>query len=154
MSNKLTKAGIELIKKFEGCELKAYKCSAGRWTIGYGHTSDEHLPVVEGLTITQEVADELLLLDLKEAERLVTRYLEIMIDDNKFSALVSFTFNLGGGNLRRSTLLRMVNKGSFKAAGDQFLRWVRSGGVVSKGLQRRREAERELFLKEPNYWDE
>ena len=140
----ISKEGLELIKEFEGCRLKAYKCPADVWTIGYGHTDG----VKEGDVITQEKADALLASDLDLFSSGVKRLVSADIDNNQLGALVSFAFNLGLGNLRHSTLLRMVNAGDFLGAADQFLRWNKAGGKVLAGLTRRREAERQLFLKD------
>ena len=135
---------IPLIKEFEGCKLKAYKCPADVWTIGYGHTDG----VKEGDEITQQEADRLLASDVELFTTGVQRLVHSDINRNQLGALVSFSFNVGLGNLRHSTLLRMVNAGDFVGAADQFLRWNKAGGKVLAGLTRRREAERQLFLKE------
>ena len=135
---------IPLIKEFEGCKLKAYKCPADVWTIGYGHTDG----VKEGDEITQQEADRLLADDVNSFTTGVHRLVTSDINRNQLGALVSFAFNLGLGNLRHSTLLRLVNKGDFVGAADQFGRWNKANGVVLTGLVRRREAEKQLFLKE------
>ena len=137
---------IPLIKEFEGCKLKAYKCPADVWTIGYGHTDG----VKEGDEITQQEADRLLASDVELFTTGVQRLVHSDINRNQLGALVSFSFNLGLGNLRHSTLLRMVNAGDFVGAANQFLRWNKAGGKILSGLVRRREAERQLFLKEDN----
>ena len=135
---------IPLIKEFEGCKLKAYKCPAGVWTIGYGHTDG----VKEGDEITQQEADRLLADDVHSFSAGVQRLVTSDINRNQLGALTSFAFNVGLGNLRHSTLLRLVNKGDFVGAANQFSRWNKAGGKVLAGLTRRREAERQLFLKE------
>ena len=137
---------IPLIKEFEGCKLKAYKCPAGVWTIGYGHTDG----VKEGDEITQQEADRLLADDVHSFSAGVQRLVTSDINRNQLGALTSFAFNVGLGNLRHSTLLRLVNKGDFVGAANQFPRWNKAGGKVLAGLTRRREAERKLFLKEEN----
>ena len=137
---------IPLIKEFEGCKLKAYKCPAGVWTIGYGHTDG----VKEGDEITQQEADRLLADDVHSFSAGVQRLVTSDINRNQLGALTSFAFNVGLGNLRHSTLLRLVNKGDFVGAANQFSRWNKAGGKVLAGLTRRREAERKLFLKEEN----
>ena len=137
---------IPLIKEFEGCKLKAYKCSADVWTIGYGHTDG----VKEGDEITQQEADRLLASDVELFTTGVQRLVHSDINRNQLGALVSFSFNLGLGNLRHSTLLRMVNAGDFLGAANEFARWNKAGGKILSGLVRRREAERQLFLKEDN----
>ena len=137
---------IPLIKEFEGCKLKAYKCPADVWTIGYGHTNG----VKEGDEITQQEADRLLASDVDLFTTGVQRLVTSDINRNQLGALTSFAFNVGLGNLRHSTLLRLVNKGDFVGAANQFPRWNKAGGKVLAGLTRRREAERQLFLKEEN----
>ena len=134
--------GIDLIKKFEGCRLEAYKCPAGIWTIGYGHTKG----VQNGQKITQAQAEEFLIEDLKVYEKAVESCVKVPLSQNQFDALVSFCYNCGGEALRTSTLLRLLNEGKYSEAGEQFLRWNKAGGKVLVGLTRRREEERELFL--------
>lgn len=134
--------GIDLIKKFEGCRLEAYKCPAGIWTIGYGHTKG----VKDGQIITQEQAEEFLREDLRIFEQAVESCVKVPLSQNQFDALVSFCYNCGSGALKTSTLLRLLNEGKYKDASEQFLRWNKAGGKVLAGLTRRREEERELFL--------
>lgn len=134
--------GIDLIKKFEGCRLEAYKCPAGIWTIGYGHTKG----VQNGQKTTQAQAEEFLREDLKIYEQAVEACVKVPLSQNQFDALVSFCYNCGAEALRTSTLLRLLNEGKYSEAGEQFLRWNKAGGKVLVGLTRRREEERELFL--------
>lgn len=134
---KTSDEGIALIKSFEGCELKAYRCSANVLTIGYGHTAC----VTEGEEISELHAEELLREDLNEFEEHVRRAVKVELDQNQFDALVSWTFNLGPGNLRSSTLLRLLNEGKHEEVPGQMARWNRAGGKVLEGLKRRREAE-------------
>lgn len=134
--------GIDLIKKFEGCRLEAYKCPAGVWTIGYGHTKG----VQNGQKITQAQAEELLREDLRIYEQAVESCVKVPLSQNQFEALVSFCYNCGGEALRTSTLLKLLNEGKYSEAGEQFLRWNKAGGRVLAGLTRRREEERKLFL--------
>lgn len=139
-----TEQGIELIKRFEGFSSTPYFCSAGVLTIGIGHAirNTEQFD-----RLTEDEAEELLKKDLFLAERSVLRLLNIPLTDNQFSALCSFAFNLGGGALQRSTLRMRLNRGEDKEeVGAEFLKWVYAGGRVLKGLLRRREAEREMFL--------
>lgn len=142
MSFTTSQAGINLIKSFEGCRLKAYQDSVGVWTIGYGHTSG----VYSGMTITEEQAEAFLKADLGTSERAVNRLVTYIINQNQFDALVSFTFNLGSGNLAESTLLKKLNKGDITGAANEFDKWIYAGGEVLKGLVRRRAAEKEMFL--------
>jgi len=133
--------GIELIRHFEGCRLDAYLCPAGVWTIGYGHTAD----VKEGDSIDQEAAEAFLIEDLEKFEQAVTRLVEVPLTQQQFDALVSWTFNLGAGNLAESTLLRKLNNYQYAEVPEQMMRWVRAGGQVLEGLVKRRAAEAALF---------
>lgn len=140
-------AGVALIKSFEGLRLKAYHDSVGVLTIGFGHTSAAGAPLVtKGLTITDDEAEQILRTDLLLYEDVVEEAVTVPLTGNQFAALVSFTYNLGGGNLRSSTLLRKLNAGDYAGAADEFARWDKAGGKVLAGLTRRRAAERELFL--------
>lgn len=131
--------GVSLIKSFEGCRLKAYKCPAGVWSIGYGHTAG----VKEGDTITQEHADEYLRNDLAKYEKAVLNYDCIYhFNQNQFDALVSFTYNCGVGNLKNLT---QSGKRTLAQISAKLLLYNKAGGVVLRGLQRRRAAEKELF---------
>lgn len=137
-----SKAGIEFIKHWEGCKLKPYRDSANYWTVGVGHLLRDGEPVEE---ITMEQADAYLRGDLAEAEYCVNQYVGVDLEQNEFDALVSFVFNLGCKNFRRSTLLHLLNRGDYGLAAREFERWNRAGGKVIRGLTRRRKAERELF---------
>lgn len=140
-------SGVELIKQFEGLRLRAYLCPAGVATIGYGTTVyPDGRRVWLGEQITAEQAEEFLRHDLKRFEREVERMVRVPVSANQFSALVSFSYNVGTEALRRSTLLRLLNSHDFRAAADQFGRWTYGGGKSLPGLVRRRTAERELFL--------
>jgi len=138
---KISANGLALIKHFEGCKLKAYKCPAGIWTIGYGSTGSH---VYEGKVITQQEADNLLVSDLERFERQVDS-LDLPLKQHHFDALVSFSFNLGFGSLLKSTLLKKLKANDFDAAASEFLKWNKAGGAVLTGLTKRREAERKLF---------
>lgn len=138
---KTSEKGLELIKHFEGLRLQAYRCSAHVWTIGYGHTAG----VQPGDSVTAGQADSLLRQDIEESERSVARYVTAPLNHCQFDALVSFTFNLGAGNLRTSTLLKKLNAGDYSGAAEEFPRWVSAGGKKLPGLVRRREAEKALF---------
>jgi len=133
--------GIALIRHFEGCRLDAYLCPAGVWTIGYGHTKG----VKEGETIDQEAAEAFLIEDLEEFEGYVTEMVEVPLSQSQFDALVSWTFNLGPGNLERSTLLAKLNQGEYTDVPFEIKRWTRVGGVILPGLVKRRNAEAALF---------
>lgn len=136
---------IDLIKRFEGLELKAYVCPGGKWTVGYGHTKD----VEPNSEIIEDLADCYLKNDAKEVEDTVNYYTDgIELNQNQFDALVSFVFNVGGGNFERSTMLRYLSIGAFEEAGDEFKRWKYAGKKELAGLVRRRKAETELFKEE------
>ncbi|MGR2664258.1 lysozyme [Chromobacterium haemolyticum] len=140
---KTSNAGIMLIKSFEGLKLVAYKCPAGIWTIGYGHTGPDVTP---GQVITQAQADALLARDLERFEAGVSRLVSVQLNQNQFDALVSFAYNLGLGALQGSTLLRLLNAGDYAGAAAQFPRWNKASGKELPGLTRRRAAEQALFL--------
>ena len=137
-------AGTQLIKDSEGCKLKAYKCPAGIWTIGYGHTGPD---VYAGKVITQQEAEVILENDLKKFVDGVDQLVTVQLTKNQLGALVSFAFNVGLGALKNSTLLKILNQGRYADAAEQFLRWNKAGGKELPGLTKRREAERSLFLK-------
>jgi lysozyme len=134
---------VELIAGFEGCRLHAYQDSVGVWTIGYGHTKN----VKHGDVITHERARYLLIADLFEFEKGVDSLVRVKLNDNQKGALVSFAFNLGLHSLETSTLLKKLNAGDYIAASNEFLRWNKAGGKALDGLTKRRESERELFLR-------
>jgi lysozyme len=134
--------GLDLIKSCEGLELKAYQDVVGVWTIGYGHTKG----VKAGMVITAEKAEQMLKEELKEYEEGVERLIKIPLSSNEFSALVSFAYNLGLGNLGSSTLLRLLNKGDKIGASNEFEKWNKAGGKIYPGLVKRRALEKQLFL--------
>jgi len=144
-------ATLELIKRFEGCKLQAYQCSAGVWTIGYGITeaADVGIKPTKGQTITQDRADELLRLTVDKFAKAVDRMITAKVNANEFGACVCLTFNIGTGAFFKSTVLRELNAGNKDKAAAAFRMWNRAGGVVSKGLVNRREAEAALFLTPP-----
>ena len=143
MANKrIGQAGLALIKQYEGCRLAAYRCAAGVWTIGYGHTAGVH----SGMTITQAQADAYLQQDIAKFEGYVNNpaYVPITanLNQNQFDALVSFAFNLGAGNLRK------LCKGRTTAQIAQAMtQYCKANGKVLAGLRRRRAAEQALFNK-------
>lgn len=150
MARKTNKAGLDLIKSFEGLYLKPYLCPASIPTIGYGSTyyEDNTKVSLQDPAITEERAVQLLQSHLEEHERYVEKLVKININDNQFSALVSFCYNVGPSSLKKSTLIRLLNDGDIAGAGEQFLRWNKANGKELPGLTRRRQAERSLFLKE------
>lgn len=139
MAMTISSKGVSLIKQFEGCRLNAYKCPAGVWTIGYGHTAG----VKAGDSITLEEAENYLRNDLASYENAVLKYDSIYhFNQNQFDALVSFTYNCGAGNLKNLT---QSGKRTIAQISTKILLYNKSGGVTLKGLQRRRNAEKELF---------
>ena len=137
-----------MLKDFEGFEPKPYLDSAGFATIGYGFTYYPNGTRVgmQDKKISQKHATEILGYILKNYEAAVLRNISVSLTDNQFSALVSFTYNLGPAALQRSTLRRVINRGEYEAAPEQFMRWVYAGGRKLRGLIRRRRAEANLFL--------
>ena len=141
----VTEQGLELVKVFERFEPSVYICPAGYPTIGFGHV------VLKGESfgeISEDRAEEILANDLLKAERAVLRLIRVPLSDSMFDALCSFTFNVGGGALQRSSLRAALNRGDYEAAADNFMRWVWAGGRKLRGLVRRRTAERNMFLME------
>ena len=138
---KCSQEGLALIKKFEGCRLKAYRCSANVLTIGYGHTGG----VKEDDTITQEEADKLLKADVFKFEKNVEDNVKVELNQSQFDALVAWTFNLGVGNLRSSTMLQKLNNEDYTSVPSEMKRWNKAGGKTLDGLIRRRKAESLLF---------
>ena len=138
---KCSKEGLALIKKFEGCRLESYRCSANVLTIGYGHTGG----VLETDVITQDDADKLLEEDIAKFEKYVDDNVTVELNQSQFDALVAWTFNLGVGNLRQSTMLRKLNEGDYQSVPSEMNRWNKAGGKTLDGLIRRRKAEGLLF---------
>lgn len=143
----ISKEGLDLIKSFEGLSLKAYPdpgTGGAPWTIGYGHTGSDVSP---GLVITEAKADELLRKDVARFEAGVRDLAGSHGTQHQFDALVSFAFNVGVENLRRSTLLRKHNEGDYSGAAAEFPKWNKAAGRVLAGLTRRRDAEARLYRK-------
>lgn len=140
---KTSEKGIKLIKRHESCRLTAYKCPAGVWTIGYGHTGDDVQP---GMIISRGKADNYLRADLKDAEKAIEEE-GLTLNQNQFDALVSFVFNVGAGNFRNSTLLRKakINTDDPSIA-NEFGKWKYGGGKVLPGLVKRRKEEAKLYF--------
>ncbi len=134
-------SGIALIKNYEGLHLAPYLCPARIWTIGYGHSRT----VRAGMVITADQAGQLLDEDLKLVERAITRLVTVPLNDNQFSTLVSFVFNVGVSNFEQSTLLKLLNRGWYEQVPAQLTRWNRAHGEVLGGLSRRRAAESRLW---------
>tara|TARA_R100000234_G_scaffold58967_1_gene35612 strand:- start:1375 stop:1863 length:489 start_codon:yes stop_codon:yes gene_type:complete len=140
----ISQEGIALIKKFEGCKLESYQCAAGVWTIGYGSTSG----IKEGMEISQQRAEALLLEDVAVFEEAVNKAVKVPLEQHEFDALVSWTFNLGPSNLNSSTMLKVLNDNKKSEVPAQMRRWNKAGGETLQGLIRRREAESLLFQNE------
>jgi len=147
MPRPVNQATVNLVRQFEGLRLRAYLCPAGKPTIGYGHASG----VIFGDVITDDEAEEMLGRDLEEAAEHVDRLIRVDLNDNQRGALVSWTFNLGPGNLMTSTLRDVLNRGQYDAVPTQLRRWTKARHpltgdlVVLPGLVRRREAEAQLW---------
>jgi lysozyme len=162
---KVNKLGIELIKKHEGFVPFVYLDCAGYLTIGYGHLCREKDFYLKGKTldivkklylkdkskiqkltkISKYEAEKLLYKDLMTAELGVSKLIKVPLNLNQFSALVSFTFNLGAGALQRSTLRQKLNRGEYLSVPNEMLKWVYAGGIRRKGLLKRRLEESLLF---------
>lgn len=141
-NRRINLAGLEIIKSEEGFVPHAYYCPAGVLTIGYGFTKGVKL----GQTISREEAERRLIQELEEYEEGVSEVIKVGISENQFSALVSFTFNIGVTAFAGSTLARMINQGKITEAADQFDRWIRGGGRILSGLIQRRNREKTLYL--------
>ena len=141
--NNTKQIAMNIIKVFEGCKLKAYQCSAGVWTIGYGHTKG----VKEGMVITQQQAEAYFENDIMEFLLPVQKEVGNICNANQIAALTSFAFNLGNKALKKSTLLKVVKKNpqNFIEIRKEFMRWVYADGKILNGLKTRRNAEADLF---------
>lgn len=150
----INEKGIEIIKHYEGCRLTAYRDPVGILTIGWGTTGSF---IYDGMTITQEEADEYLMKDVEVAVSELNNNLTVSLNDDQFSALVSFLYNIGPGvtgvkdglfhlaSGGPSTLWKMVEESNFSGAAGQFTLWCRAGGIVLRGLLARRRSEQKLF---------
>ena len=143
---KLSAAGLATVKEFEGLRLRSYKCPAGVWTIGYGHTSSAGPPTVApNFEITKADAEVILKRDMRQYENGVNELIQIGITQGQFDALVSFAYNVGVWRLGESTLLKRVNAGRFDDVPAEFMKWTKGGGKELPGLVRRRRAEVKLW---------
>ena len=138
---RISTVGLDLIKEFESFQAQAYMAPEGQMTIGYGHVILPHEEHLLTATLTEAEATVLLRDDCAIAESAVLNAVNVELNQNQFDALVSFTFNTGGGALRSSTLLRLLNAGDYNGAAGQFDRWVfatvngkkaRLGGLVRR----------------------
>ena len=143
-----SQVGIDLISSFEDTVLQAYDDGVGVWTIGIGTTVYPNgVKVKKGDACTLDQAKSYFAHDLKRFEASVNNLAKVPLSQNQFDALVSLTYNIGQTAFSKSTLLKKLNAKDYIGAADQFPQWNRGGGKVMKGLVRRREAERDLFLK-------
>ena len=134
---------IEIIKRYEGCKLKAYLCPAGVWTIGWGETEG----VCKDMEWTQNLADYYLLKRVNEIAVAINNLVKVKLNDNQLCALVSFVYNCGIGAFQKSTLFQEINsdRDSLKIK-DEFMKWVTAKGVRLQGLVNRRDAEAKLYF--------
>ena len=150
---------IHMIKHHEGVRTKPYQCPALLWTVGVGHVIDPHhakvkldnrkqLPIPDGWNrvLSMDEVNDILKKDLDRFEKGVLRLCPGKLTQGQFDALVSFSFNVGLGNLQRSTIRMKVNRGDFEGAAESFLDWTKAGGKVLRGLVIRRNDEKALFL--------
>lgn len=137
---KIPQPAIDIVKRFEGCELKPYMDVGGKKTIGWGHCG----PDVDG-EITQQQADDLLETDISKVGKQVLDLVKVPLSDNQFSALISFTFNLGVEKLKKSTLLNRLNLGLYSSVPGELLKWTHVNGTQVQGLMNRRVAEAALW---------
>ena len=144
---KIQSRGLQIIKEFESLKLKPYLCPAGIPTIGYGSTyyEDGTKVTLNDLPITEQRADDVLANISDKFSIQVSKLLKVELNQNQFDALVSFSFNIGIGNLTTSTILKRINEKDFENASLEFAKWNKSGGKVLNGLIKRREKESQLF---------
>lgn len=146
---KVNLRGEEMIKSYEELRLKAYLCPAKIPSISYGVTKYENGSKVKLVDeISKERAEELFKFTLGEFEKQVEKLIKVPVNENQFSALVSFSYNVGIGNFKSSTLLRKLNSEDYIGASNEFERWIYSNGKKLEGLKKRRKSEKELFLAE------
>ena len=143
----INERGIEIVKSFEGLALRPYVCAGGVNSVGYGATrSRTGGPIdLDMGPITETEAETLLIRDLESSEGWVSRLIKTALTENQYSALVSFTFNVGAGALQRSTLRMKLNRGEYQGAADEFPKWRMAGGRIQAGLVRHKAAEKHYF---------
>jgi len=146
---KVNEEGYALIKHFEGCRLKAYKCPANVWTIGFGNTFYENgMKVKEGDVITQQRAEELAKFIIDQFAVTIEPFILKPLNDNQFSACVSLAYNIGTSGFKRSSVFKKLNiNPNDPTIADSFKLWNKGGGKVLAGLVKRREAEIQLYFK-------
>jgi lysozyme len=138
----LSENGLNILKSLEGCKLTAYPDQGGVWTIGYGSTSN----VVEGMVIDQQEADTRLLAKIAQVVNCVNMGVKVLLTQNKFDALVIFVYNIGDGAFHASTMLKLLNNGSYLAASEEFPKWDHAAHKENPGLLKRRLIEQKLFV--------
>ena len=147
---KVNKDGLYLIAEFEGLSLKPYMCPAKKPTIGYGNCyyKDGKKVTMLDKPITKEEALELLKVIVDSFTKQVDKLVSTPLNQNQINAVVSFAYNVGIGNLKNSTLLKLINKDHNQLAiSNEFLKWINVGGEKSKGLERRRIKESQIYFK-------
>jgi lysozyme len=146
---KVNAEGYALIKKFEGCRLKSYRCPSGVWTIGFGNTFYENgMKVKEGDVITQQRAEELAKFIIDQFAVTIEPFIQKPLTDNQFSACVSLAYNIGTSGFKRSSVFKKLNiNPNDPTIADSFRLWNKGGGKVLAGLVKRREAEIALYFK-------
>ena len=144
----INERGIQIVKSFEGISLEPYLCPASVWTVGFGATAgSDGRPIDPDMEpISETEAEALLLRDLETSEGWISRLIKTALTENQFSALTSFTFNVGCSALMRSTLRMKLNRSEYQGAADEFPKWKFANKRILAGLVRRRAAERALFL--------
>ena len=155
---KVSQKCINQIKQDEGVRNRPYQCPALLWTVGVGHVIDPNhakvkladrkqlpIPASWDRVLSNDEIDEILRKDLNRFEKGVLRLIKVPLTQGQFDALVSFSFNVGLGNLQNSTLRMKLNRGDYEGAAEQFLVWTKAGGKVLKGLVIRRTHEKEMF---------
>jgi lysozyme len=155
---KVSKQCIEMIKHHEGVRTKPYRCPALLWTVGVGHVIDPNhirvkfedrkniaLPEYWNRVLSMAEVDRILAEDLATFERGVLRLCPTGLTQGRFDALVSFSFNVGLGNLQRSTIRMKHNRGDFEEAAEAFMQWTKAGGKELPGLVKRRKDEKALY---------
>ena len=147
MTRQISQHGLDKLKQWEGIKTKAYQDTGGVWTIGYGHTAMAGDPKPRsGMVISAEDAEKILLKDLVQYEAAVESLVKVKLTDNQFASLVSFTFNVGIENFKKSKLLKKLNAGNYDAVPTELTKWTKAGGKKIQGLVNRRRAEGYLWM--------
>ena len=159
---KVREQTIKMLKHHEGVRYRPYRCPALLWTVGVGHVIDpahigvkfedrKNLPIPEGWDrkLGEAEVDAILQQDLARFERGVERLCPVGLTQPRFDALVSFAFNVGLGNLQRSSIRMRHNRGDYEGAAEGFMMWTKAAGKVLPGLVKRRQDEQNLYLSQP-----